>query len=255
MGKDKTQSSGVDNVTGGRQQDAWMGAQAYARQGAPGIDPAVQQAQKYDTGVSQQGQVGMNALSGDANALHQLSNPYQQQVIDATNAQWGRQAANVQNSVASQFSKSGAFGGTRQGVATGVGLGEVANNQMQQIAGLNYSGYQNAMQQAGQLANLGMGANTQNAQLGQYNQQNGQNQAQTKAQSLVDAAHGLVHGQTQTQKGDLLGDVMGVAKLGMSFIPGVGSMMGGGGGQSGNIGLANSPFAWAGPQQVPLGGG
>jgi len=220
MGKSKTQTSGVDNVTAGRQHDAWVAAQGYANQHLAPVDPSVIQAKGYDQGVAAQGQTGLSALSGDVAAQQQLMNPYESDVINGVNSQWGRQAANVQNSIAGQFAKSGAFGGTRQGVATGVGLGEVANNQMQQIGQLQYQGFNDSMNRASQLANLGLAGNADAASLGQYQTAQAQADQAHGAQTLLAAASALQHGQTATQSGDLFGDLLGGAQVASSFIGG-----------------------------------
>lgn len=131
--------------------------------GSTGIDPATQayidqmrqtaQGASMPTGVS----TGMAALGGDPNAVKTLMNPYQQNVIDGIMGQWKNANAMGMNQVNDAATRAGAFGGSRQGVATGVMMGENARNATSQIGDLLNSGYNNAMGQAGALVNLGMG--------------------------------------------------------------------------------------------------
>lgn len=120
----------------------------------------------YNTGLQTAGNLGLGALSGDPTAAGKLMNPYQQQVIDANNAQWQRVNQQTQNQIADRATQAGAFGGSRQGVATGTALS--ANNlaQASQNAGLLNSGFESAMQRAGGLAGLGFAGAGANANLG-----------------------------------------------------------------------------------------
>jgi len=95
---------------------------------------------------------GQAALSGDQNAMQMYMNPYQNNVLDQMNSQWGRLSHNVTNSINDQATQAGAFGGSRQGVAEGVGQAQLANDQANQMANLTYGGFQNAQNLAGQQA-------------------------------------------------------------------------------------------------------
>jgi len=88
----------------------------------------------------------------------QYMNPYQQQVIDAANAQWDRSGQMAQRGVGDSATRAGAFGGSRHGVAAGVAAGENERNRNQQISGLLQSGFQDATQRAMAGAGLGMEA-------------------------------------------------------------------------------------------------
>ena len=115
------------------------------------------------------GNLGFNALSGNSQALSQLMNPYQQQVIDANNKQWGNINAQTQNQLSGAATKANAFGGSRYGVALGSALSQNNIGQGQQTASLLQGGYNTAMGQANSLANLGFGATQGLNQLGQQN--------------------------------------------------------------------------------------
>ncbi len=134
--------------------------------GLSGPSPLVTGAAGYNTGLQNAGNLGVSALSGDQAATQQLMNPYQQQVIDANNAQWQHVNQQTQNQVNDRAMKAGAFGGSRQGVATGTAL--AANNlaQQGQTAGLLNSGYTDTMNRAQALASGGYAGAQANANLG-----------------------------------------------------------------------------------------
>lgn len=241
MGKSKTQSSGVDNTTSGRQDQVWGSANALANQQLAPVNGAVGQALGNYQGVAHAGNLGIGALSGNPADVQQLMSPYQQQVIDQVNNQYGRGAAHITNSVNANAAAAGAFGGDRAAIAQGQGLSDLANQQALQVAGITNQGYGQAMNQAGQLANLGMGANGAAANIGQYLTQQGQ-AAQAHSFNTMQQAYGTAgnHGQTQTQSGSLLGDIAGIGST-------VAGMFGGGGGggnasQNGMTAINQSPY-------------
>lgn len=155
--------SGVDAETAARQQAIWGTAQAA---GAAGPSPLATGAGNYNTGAMAAGNLGMGALSGDAAAAQQLMNPYQQQVIGATNAQWDQNDQHTMNEVNDRATQAGAFGGSRHGIATGTALAQNNMNRNSAVSGLLSSGYDNTMSRAAQLAQMGAGASDANANLG-----------------------------------------------------------------------------------------
>lgn len=144
---------------------------ANALQGIGAYQPYLQQAQA----ATQQGQ---DLLAGIAQAptaaqIESYSNPFQQQVIDATMAQLNEQAAQQQNQLAGQAVQGGVFGGSRYGVQQAELAGAQQQAQAQALAGLNAQNYGQALQAAQnqlerqRLAGLGIGAlGGQFAQLG-----------------------------------------------------------------------------------------
>lgn len=165
--KKETQSynntTAVDATTQAYQQQIRNAAE---QAGNAGPSPLIGGATSYNTGLQNYGDIGARALSGDQQAASQLMNPYQQQVIDANNAQWQHTNAQTMNQVNDAATRAGAFGGSRHGVAEGVALANNNRAQMGQTAGLLSSGYNNAMGQAGQLAGMGFAGAQQNANLG-----------------------------------------------------------------------------------------
>lgn len=141
-----------------------MGASQNAAAQGPGAP--ITGASDYYTQLQNAGNVGVGAMSGNASDVQQLMNPYQGQVIDAMNNQWGNINAQTANQVNSNATSAGAFGGNRAAVAQGAALSQNNIAQAGQVGGLLSSGYQNAMTQAQALATGGAQAAGANAQLG-----------------------------------------------------------------------------------------
>lgn len=195
--------------------------------GAAGIGayrPYIQQgAQSMGTGVAGT-QIAMDAaraaLPGatagfDPNQVQGFMNPYQQRVIDESMRQIQRQGDIARQNLQAQATRSGAFGGYREGVQRAELDRGLAEQQNAAITGALSSGYQQSMNQAmaafeaqkqrqmalagglgslsGQLANIG----GQQASLGGMEQQLGQqdvnflynlgSQQQQQAQRVLDA--------------------------------------------------------------------
>jgi hypothetical protein len=109
-------------------------------------------------GALDQAQGGLAALGGDAAAAQRLMNPFQEQVVDAINRDWGQTNQMTQRSVDDAAQGASAFGGSRHGVATGTALAQNNMAQQNQLAALRAGGFEDAMGRAGQLANFGFGA-------------------------------------------------------------------------------------------------
>lgn len=129
-------------------------AQGYAaaRTGAP-IGAASQGYTAQQAGNATLGPV-TNAQASNATAASGLTgldawqNPYQQQVVNAALADYDQGAAQQQARLAAQGAKSGAFGGSRFGVAEGQLAGEVARGRGSLSAGLHHQGFNTAAQNA-----------------------------------------------------------------------------------------------------------
>ena len=98
---------------------------------------------------------GMNALGGDPTAVQKLMNPYQQNVVDAMMANWGKTNAATMSQVAADATKARAFGGNRAAIAQGTALANNNLAQNSQIAELLHGGYRDAMTQAATAAGMG----------------------------------------------------------------------------------------------------
>ena len=121
---------------------------------------------------------GLGSLLGPE-AYQQFMSPYQQEVIEATQADLERQREAGRAQLSASAIGAGAFGGAREGIARGAYEAERDIQEAQMLANLRQQGFQSAQQQA--LAQL------QAAQgLGQYQQQLGLQQ-QAQQQAILDA--------------------------------------------------------------------
>ena len=128
-----------------------------------GYSDQAKQAQGTFSGYQEGGNLGFKAMTGDADAEAKFQNPYNQQVINANDANWAKTNKQTINQVNDQANGAGAFGGSRQGVAEGVALANNNMAQQTQDANLLSQGYTQAESQANQAANLGFAGATQNA--------------------------------------------------------------------------------------------
>lgn len=175
-GGSQTQTTQLSGPEQQQLQQMWNTANQTSAGQLPGVSQQSQQAQNYFSGMLPGANLGMGALQGNQQDVAKLMDPYQQQVITAQNAQFANNNQMLGNSLDSQATAAGAFGGDRAAVAKGAALGQAQIGQNAQIAGLLSGGYQNAMQQAGQLANLGFGGANALQQAGLANTQIGQQQ-------------------------------------------------------------------------------
>jgi len=109
-------------------------AQALAQQGVGSYQPFLQ---------------GAQAATGPQ-AYQQFMSPYQSQVMDASLAEFDRNAAIQQQGLRDQAVSSGAFGGGREGVVQSEYMAGSDRNRAQLQAGMLQSGFQNAQQAAQQ---------------------------------------------------------------------------------------------------------
>ncbi len=128
---------------------------------------------------------GAQAATGPQ-AYQQFMSPYQSQVMDASLAEFDRNAAMQQQGLRDQAVASGAFGGGREGVVQSEYMAGSDRNRAQLQAGLLQSGFQNAQQAAQQqfsnqqgLAQLVPGL--QGTDISRLGQLGALNQAQTQA--------------------------------------------------------------------------
>ena len=209
--------------------------------------------------------LGMNFANADMSAY---MNPYQQQVIDQYNRQFGDMRQATMGNINDQATQARAFGGSRQGVATGQALADLGKTQAMQTAQLYQQGFGDAanrweadrqmQMQGGQaMTNLGMaglygqqgltdarlrgGDYLRNAQQQQYDYNRGQFMEQRdwplRQQQALLAAMGAPVGQTQSTpySSNPLGGAMGGAMAGSAF-GAPGAIVGGG------LGLIGSFF-------------
>jgi hypothetical protein len=164
-GQRVTQSSttSVDRESADMMRRLWGAGQAA---GAAGPSPLVTGAADYGGAAQAAGNLGFGALGGSQAAIAQLMNPYNQQVIEENRKGWDQTNTNTINQINDAATRARAYGGSRHGVAEGVALSQNNLAQMQQEAGLRSAGYDQAMQQAAQLAGYGFQGAGMNANLG-----------------------------------------------------------------------------------------
>jgi hypothetical protein len=193
-----------NTITGGRVGNSGAGpGAAVSAMSDPG-DPYVQQAIGNYGQFANLGMTGANAMAGDPSAVAQMMNPY-----NATlNPYWDQMRQQTLGTIGQQATQANAYGGSRHGVAEGQGLADIANMQ----AGQRYGEFGNAMGRAGQLANLGFGANQGLFQAGDY--------LRTRDIDLLNRAMGP-HGTSQTQPTQGAG-LLGLLGGGLSLASGLG---------------------------------
>lgn len=128
-------------------------------QGAQGLTAAQNMANQYSqanmdaslgaihAGIGQL--AGANQLYNPASAQGYM-NPYQQQVIDESMRQMNRQGDIAQQQMQAQATRSGAFGGSRQGIESAELQRNLASQKNAAITGALQQGYGTAQQQAQQ---------------------------------------------------------------------------------------------------------
>lgn len=195
-----------------------------------GPDPQTQAAIDALTGYTGAGQLGLKALTGDASAFGNFMNPYQSNVLDTIRNQYGLLNSQAQQGINDAATRAGAFGGSRQAVASGVASGDIARGLGEQISGLQYQGFNDAMNRAYNTANLGFGAIGPSAALGQYAQ--GLTDPNLRGLTLLGRGFGGVPYGTSTTMTQPInqnpwGGVVGGATAGSAFGP-WGAAIGGG---------------------------
>jgi len=154
------------------QQDAYTMATTQG-QGIGAFQPYITQAGAYDTAAKD----ALTAAGGftGAQAYSPFMSPYQQDVIDATLAEYDTQAAQGLAGIGQQAAMSGNLGGGREGVMRSQYQNKSDMNRALLQSGLLQQGFT----QANQLANQAFGQQTQ---LGQLQQGLSQNQQGLAAQ-------------------------------------------------------------------------
>lgn len=230
-----TQTMTPDAWTQNARNTVWGAAQNAA--GAVGsTSPYVDQAAGMYGQYAGLGQQGAAALGGSQRDILGFMNPYQQNVLDQVQNQYGVLANRMQNTVNDAATRAGAFGGTRHGVATGVALGELGRNAQEQIASLTSQGFEGAMGRASMAANLGLAGASGLFQAGQYADMNSPEMRRlgilsgTLASSPSGSTQTMAQPVNRNRAAGLLGGAATGMQLGGAFGPwgaGIGAGLGG----------------------------
>lgn len=215
-----------------------------------GLDPASQRFVEESRRQAGQGaDVALNApgnffLGADPRSVQEIiqsfQDPFQQQVIDATRQEFDvlrDRAVGGAGGTNQQAALAGAQGGSRQGVAEGVRLGELDRAQTSQISGLLSQNFQQAVSNAIPFADRQRALAQQRAQEPLFRAQQAQ-----QFRNLGLGPTGQTQTTEQTQEGNLFRDIAGAGlTVGGALIGGpagaqAGASLGGlGGGGGGTI--------------------
>lgn len=242
------------STLGKAQKAASTPFQAYTGELTAGLTPTQLQAISGLGGIQQQFTQAGQPIS--AEDIQRYQNPYQQQVIDATQAAFNRQNAVGLNQLRGGLAAQNAFGNSRAGIAEGSYLAGQAAQQNPVIANLYSQGYQGALSAAqadrqAQLAAAQSGITGQQALLGAGTLEQQTQQAANTAQyeqylraqgypfetaqylaSILGGIGGLAGTRTTgTSTGtgtttttppqpSMLGQIAGLGAAALSFIPG-----------------------------------
>jgi len=133
------------------------------------------------------GAAGLGSLLGPS-AYQQFYSPYQQDVINTTEAALQRQKQKGLAGLQAQAVGLGAFGGAREGVAAGEYLATQDIGAQQLLANLRQQGFQSAQEQALKQLQAQQGLGTYQTQLGQAGQAQQQAILDAQAQAAREAA-------------------------------------------------------------------
>lgn len=214
----------------------------------------LEEAMRYAGGIEDAGaqalQAGVGALG--AQGYRDYMNPFEKDVIAATRDDLDRQAQLTRTALAGQAARSGAFGGTREGVQRAILEGELARNEASVLANLRSQGFNTAQQaalnRAGMYGQLG-------TQAGALRAQQAGLQGQLAGQSAQQAFTAAQLGQTGTS---LIGQLAGQeAALYNQLGQGIGALATQQGGlemqRAGLLGSLGSQMGQLGVQQGALG--
>jgi len=181
--------------------------------------------QPYMTQALQGMQGAQQAVAGgterfNPSQVSDFMSPYQQQVIDQALANINRQGDIARQNMQAQAVRSGAFGGSREGVQRAELSRGLAETQNSTIANMLNSGYMQAMQQAQQAFEAQQGRRLSGAQLsGQLAQGIGALGAQNQmlGQQDVTFQYGLGQQQQSQQQREL--DALRATQLQAAYQP------------------------------------
>lgn len=241
-GHKQTVTHSADAATTGMQNATYNAAQkAAGGYTTVGPDQNTLAAMGLFGNVAGYGDVGGKALAGDQGSIDSLMNPYISNVVGGLNAQYGQDSAMLNKNINDAATQSGAFGGDRAALERGAAQGQLGLGHQQQVADLLHGGYNDALQRAYGLTQLGLGAADAQFQGGDYLRNIQQQQAnpdlfksQILAQGLQGGNAGNYTNSTYTKTGAMQNILGGAAALGGIFggvpgLSGLGSLFGGAG--------------------------
>jgi hypothetical protein len=181
------------------------------------LETAMQQAGSIEAAGSSALQAGIGALG--AQGYKDYYNPFETDVIAATQGDLRRQGEMARTALADQAIRSGAFGSTREGVQRAILAGELARNEANVLANLRSQGFNTAQQaalsRAGMYGQLGTQAGAlRSQQAGLQGQLAGQSAAQAFQAAQLGQAGTALQGQLAGQEAGLYGQLgQGIGSL------------------------------------------
>jgi hypothetical protein len=241
---------------------------AYQKQamGLPGQGPSPYTTQSAGLYNQFTGNLGFGMQTG-AQGIDAYMNPYLQDVVGASQADFARQRALAGNTAADQSIADGSFGGSRSAILQAQMLRDVNQNETSTLANLRLGGYQNALSalqaDRGQALSAAQYGTTGLNTTGQYMDARQIAMLQPWLSSLQ---YGQNPTQTTTEQGGgggifqkLLGAGLMVAAPftgGATLGPGAGLLFGGAGGSATDPFQGYNPFRpGGGGQTAPAGSG
>jgi hypothetical protein len=233
----------ADVLRGADTRGQFAAAQSALNQAATPIQQMGELAPQVQRGAGliEQGIGGLQGAMGmyDPASAQRFMNPYQQQVIDESLRQINRQGDIAQQELQAQAVRSGAFGGSREGVQRAELQRNLAGQRNAAITNALYSGYGQAQQQAQQAFE---------AQQGRQGQASSQIPNLAPMYGNLAATQAGILGQ-QSQLGQALGQGIGNLAgqqfgIGAQTAQGLGSL----GTQLGNLGVQKGALGQTGQQ-------
>ena len=168
-------------------------------------NPQVAGQNTLQTGA-QNAALGLGSLTGTGagqgqGSIQSYMSPYQQQVMDASLAEFDRNAAMQQTGMRDQAIQQGAYGGGREGIMQSEAMRNNQLNRGQLQSGLLQEGFQNAQQQALLQLQAQQGLGTYQYQLGGTQRQIAQGQLAADQEAAREAEKGREATQTGRKTG------------------------------------------------------
>lgn len=240
-GHKQTQTHAADAATTGMQNATYDAAKrAASGYSTVGPDQNTLAAMGLFGDMAGYGKTGASALAGDQGSIDTLMNPYLNQVLGGVNAQYGQDSAMLRKNTNDAATQAGAFGGDRAALEQGAQQGALSLGHQQQVGDILHGGYNEMLQRAAGLANMGMGAGQAQFEGGDYLrniQQQQQNPDLMRQQILASGMQGGNAGNytnSQYTKTGAMQNILGAgATIGGLFggvpgLSGLGSLFGGG---------------------------
>ena len=171
--------------------------------------------------------------NGVENQMQRFMDPYMEQVLGGVGESFDRSRDLARTQGSQAATAAGAFNSTRHGVAEGVTMGELGRDEAMTRGGILSQGFQQALRYGTDQDRYERDVKTQQLQEPYM-------RAQMRNSLMAGSLGPTGSTQTSVQKGNLMGDIVGVGLTGLGFMAGgpagaaAGAKAGFGGGGGGN---------------------